>query len=354
MANYDSGIRIALTNETYRIIENDIELFRNNRSKRSKKQGESQPIKYQYKLNAFLNKIFVSMCDGKSIKLNQKRNTKHTTKSFPIKLNSEIIELMRSAKIDLEESAIRTPVTDMSRYYSHFIEEYAKLSQKEREKVFYKDWITQINDCKNNRRLIHVQWWKKNISEALLLPYDVFFSEDVNHYYLVAFSLAKKESEYHYINTLNIPLRRIILFEKSYEYIFNPDISIIFKQKNDISGYSDLIKLTETRISDGELLYISDVRQKVEIQLTEKGLENIRSRGLFIPQNIEISQINDNTYIISFEATWLQTFLYFFKFGQDAVILSPKKYRDRFIESYNNALQEYKKTEDLAIMKTEE
>lgn len=39
MANYDSGIRIALTNETYRIIENDIEFFRNNRSKRSKKPG---------------------------------------------------------------------------------------------------------------------------------------------------------------------------------------------------------------------------------------------------------------------------------------------------------------------------
>jgi len=52
---------------------------------------------------------------------------------------------------------------------------------------------------------------------------------------------------------------------------------------------------------------------------------------------------NDN-YLIHFMATQLQTFMYFFKFGDDAKVLEPLEYRNYFVMKHEKALENYKKT----------
>jgi len=45
--------------------------------------------------------------------------------------------------------------------------------------------------------------------------------------------------------------------------------------------------------------------------------------------------------IFEFNCTQYQIFNYFFPFGEDVEILSPKELRERFIKTYDNALKKY-------------
>ena len=87
-------------------------------------------------------------------------------------------------------------------------------------------------------------------------------------------------------------------------------------------------------------IFLSASRETVEVELTDDGLTYLYSRSVLRPAKIERLPY-PNHHRIRFKATKLHTFMYFFKFGKDAVIISPKSYRNFFITNYKEAVQKY-------------
>ena len=71
--------------------------------------------------------------------------------------------------------------------------------------------------------------------------------------------------------------------------------------------------------------------KEVKVELTPKGFERLYDWANFRPK---FTAYEDEGYI-TFEATFMQTFRYFFKFGKEARITSPQEY----IKDFKNALR---------------
>ena len=71
---------------------------------------------------------------------------------------------------------------------------------------------------------------------------------------------------------------------------------------------------------------------------TQKGKQSYQSRLYSRPEKIE-SLSTDDIYV--FDCTQQQIFNYFFSFGADAEVISPESLRNRFLNTYENALKSY-------------
>ena len=319
----ESGIYISLKQEYYRVIENDINLFRTN--------SHASENRYKFTSGKFLNNIFLNMYDGRKFDSNSvKRTRKMGAKGFNIKINGEIVSMMEQAGLNAEFNYS----ADFAAYYVQFIEEYCKFPLNEREKIFYKQIISKIEDEICLKSVLKIQ--KNDGNYADILPYAVKQSDELNRNYLTGFSLRKKGVKYIYNKTICIPLIKILSFQR----IERIDIKkqIFFKEDSDIQNYNDMKKYIEKRfVSDG-ILYLSDELRDVSVRLSDIGIEMLYSRVQYRP-HYEFDGTDKN--IIHFKATRLQTFMYFFKFGEKAEILKPDAYREYFILQYKQALKIY-------------
>ena len=113
----ESGIYISLKQEYYRVIENDINLFRTN--------SHASENRYKFTIGKFLNNIFLNMYDGRKFDSNSvKRTRKMGAKGFNIKINREIVSMMEQAGLNAEFNYS----ADFAAYYVQFIEEYCRIS----------------------------------------------------------------------------------------------------------------------------------------------------------------------------------------------------------------------------------
>ena len=78
---------------------------------------------------------------------------------------------------------------------------------------------------------------------------------------------------------------------------------------------------------------------EIEVIFTAKGLE-LFERQLYLRPTV-YTKIGQNRYL--FHCTEMQAIHYFFKFGRDAQIVTPKHLRERFISYYREALAAYEK-----------
>lgn len=327
-------MRVALKTDVYERILNDIALFKNN--------GQNGEEGYSFKINAFLNRVFLNMCGGERVALENSRNKRGTTVGITVKTNKSIDALFSRAGIDIYTRADDTNAVSAPKYYAYHIEAYAQKGQAERERIFYRDMMDDFEDCASHRRLIGLTWWKnrrESYERENLLPYKLFYSEDTNQTYFIVFLLNPTPEGLVYEKTLTVPLHKILEFRKGVLLPEAPDAPLVFRNEP-FHSQEGLIDYTERRIADGEALFLSAEKEPVEVELTDEGLEHLQARSLFRPRNIErLPPPHDHT--IRFEATMLHTFMYFFKFGGDALVVSPPSYRDFFMEKYREALDKY-------------
>lgn len=355
-----NGMYLSIKEESLNIINNDIELFRSNPN--PKKQ-------FKFSINTFLNRIFLNMCNKESVKkiakeLSENKDTessigtkrkksskgntgskKTSKKGFTIKINNTIINRIESTGIYCKDKEFYAP--DVAKYYKFYIEQYTSLPLTEREKIFYKDFINRFEEVKQLQKIISIKKVTgfqnsntKNISnEIAIYPYKIETSNDNACNYITGFALNGRT----YSNIICIPLHRILLYEKTIFFdekeTIEPDKEIIFKTNSYIKNYSELTSYIQNRLDTDGVLYISGSQQTVRVKLSDKGLEWLYLRPQYKPHNISIDKENPN--IISFQASQLQTFMYFFKFGAEAEILEPTNYRDDFRKRYQAALSVY-------------
>lgn len=322
----ESGIYISLKQEYYRVIENDINLFRTN--------SQASENRYKFTIGKFLNNIFLNMYDGRKFDSNSvKRTRKIGAKGFNIKINGEIVSMMEQAGLNAEFDYS----ADFAAYYVQFIEEYCKFPLNEREKIFYKQIISKFEDEICLKSVLKIQ--KNDGNYADILPYAVKQSDELNRNYLTGFSLIKENDKYIYNKTICIPLIKILSFQRTEK--INTRKQIAFKDDSDIKSYDDMKKYIEKRfVSDG-VLYLSDELRDVSVRLSNTGMEMLYSRTQYKPYFYEANKTDPN--IIHFRATGLQTFMYFFTFGREAEILKPNGYRKLFVKEYRKALEKYSK-----------
>lgn len=322
-----SGMYISLSKEDYAVIENDIELFRTN---------ETAPDnRYKFTVNKFLNNIFVNMFDRRKFDPDSVRRTrKKDAVGFNIKPNKAIIAKTTEAGLDPESDYS----ADFAAYYIQFIEEYCRMTLIDRERVFYKQLIGNLMDDIELKYLLKLT--KNDKWDTYIFPYAVKGSDDVHKCYITGFALRKTESGYIYKKTLCVPLNKILNYQRIEK--INPEKQIFFEENSDIQSYSDMKEYIEYRFRTDGVLYLSDILRDVTVRLSDNGREMLLSRTLYRP----FYQFDENdNYLIHFRATQLQTFMYFFKFGREAEILQPKKYRDFFLQKYKESYLLYSKDE---------
>lgn len=336
MSIKENGLYISLSKEENSIIEGDMKLFRNYSVNKDKN--------YEFTVNKFLNRIFLNLCEGEEVTLQKPQKRKnHTSVSYIIKVNNEIIRKMTMAGIDSDYYP-----ADSSAYYTYFISEYCKNTLTDREKIFYRPLIQEIKDAIELKNLLLIDTNKGR--HSTLLPYVLKTSEENGKHYIAGFLLNEENGQYFYNKLLCVPLQSILFCsEKNHirrgRKIF-PEKDIAFQEKSLVHSYDEMKKYIEERLRSDGILYLSDTLRDVKVRLSTKGMEYLYSRTQYKPVNIHFdSNDNSNKQIIHFQATYLQTFMYFFKFGEEAEILSPFQYRKKFLQKYERAFKLYSNKE---------
>lgn len=332
-----NGMYISLQRKNYKIIENDIQLFRAN--------IEAPDKHYKFTVNKFLNRIFLIMCSGQPIQTTSGKGTRsNRTIGINIKVNNDIINRMTKAGVYVNKNT--TLPGDLAPYYMYFILQYCDLTQTKREALFYQSLIAELNDAVKLNRIIKIH--KNNHSDDVcILPYELKVCEENGFHYITGFVLEPDKSDknsYLYTNLINIPIRSILPYsrEKYFEALgeINPRKQILFRKKSVVRSYQEMIAHMRDRLDSDGVLYLSREPKQVKVRLTDIGMDMLYSRTQYKPDNI--CPDPDDNHIVRFQATRLQTFLYFFKFGAQAEILEPEEYREFFLNEYQNAVMLYK------------
>ena len=136
----ESGMYISLNKESDTIIKNDIELFRTN--------ADAPDNKYKFTVNKFLNNVFVNMYDGRIFDREAVVKTRNKgAKGVNIKPNKTIMEKMEAAGLVINYDPVNDPVSaDFAAFYVQLITEYCQKTRIERERIFYKQLINDLND----------------------------------------------------------------------------------------------------------------------------------------------------------------------------------------------------------------
>ena len=92
------------------------------------------------------------------------------------------------------------------------------------------------------------------------------------------------------------------------------------------------------------IAFLRSKAKQITIRLTKNGMKMYNNILTSRPAFSDSTEEKDG-YLLTFECTEMQIKNYFFKFGKEAEIISPKELRDDFIRGYENAVKHYKSTE---------
>ncbi len=199
------------------------------------------------------------------------------------------------------------------------VEEFVRLSEYEREKIYFKDIIDSINKAKTNNRILEI-----TTGGAVYQVTDYFLTADFEQRYSYLVGYSKNKSD---INQTPKP------------YPFR--ISRIEKVGISPSPYkfdSYKMDILQELINERGASYIAFEPEEIKISLTPKGQKMYEQ---IIAQRPLVNKIDKESGIYTFHCTKLQIEHYFLKFGADAIILEPEDLRKKFQEHYRNALEKY-------------
>ena len=347
---------ISLPKEDYRILENDIALFRSNTYVKD----------FQFSTGMFINRIYLIMEEIlKNKVVDDKKTDKRTSKKIGknIKIRNDVIQKL---KTHFPKGSNPYP-SDMAKRLVSVLQEYCCKTLAEREKIFYRNTVKEIQKAIIGKLIITVR--QNNGNLTTILPYKIVTAEEIGLNYIACFILEKENNRFRFKRLGDIPLRTIIPYNKQEQFRSDyiredgEEISSIIDFPEDgifddglgndnkkygkyepIHNYQEMYEYMVKRLNTDGILYLPAIPQNVRVRLTEDGKQYLTTRTQYRPASWETDE-KDNS-VICFKATWLQTFLYFFKFGAEAEILAPQQYRDNFAKEYQRAYQLYQNNEN--------
>ena len=259
-------------------------------------------------------------------KLVQKAHEYPKGRGEKFRVNRKNIDILRdSDSSDFYDDSIGT-------YMKAVFEEYTSMPPAQREIIFFKDIIDECNIAISQRKKVKISLLGKISDDGThtytpkfyVSPHTIASDKSGNFNYLVGISEEIKEDGT--IGEKRIASFRISRIDK---------ISVM----NSLSGFMSKQKIEEIKkeLRQKTPQYMAGDLSDIEVAFTKKGVESLERQIYLRPTSYE--KIHDNTYV--FHCTELQAFHYFFKFGEDAIILEPQSLREKMKQCYQKACEAY-------------
>jgi hypothetical protein len=209
----------------------------------------------------------------------------------------------------------------VGKYLKGIFEEYASLSFTKRELIYFRGIVDQVELSIKLNVKMYITLDNNRI--FLISPLRIQNDNYANYNYLICEATSMDEPE----KKPSFATFRLSRIKKA--RVLKSKRSTFTSQKK---------KEIEQVIKEKGVQFLSLESNIIKVRLNERGIRKYNSQIYLRPKLIEIE--NDNVFI--FDCTELQIIYYFFKFGEDAVVLSPKRLVDSFRNNYRNALINYK------------
>lgn len=214
----------------------------------------------------------------------------------------------------------------VAKFFKTVIEEYARKPYYEREGIILRKTIEELGLCMEKRRLLRLTL--KDGKHYDVRPYKICHDPDYNYHYLVGMS---KESGTEYDEKISsFRVSKILGIRQLKE----PSGKITKSEANEI----------ELRLKNSGTQFLLSDQETIIVRLTKRGKKEYESRLHLRPNYAELKQVDDDTWLYTFECTPIQAEFYFFKFGADAEVIAPKYLREKFCKKYFEAYHEYDTT----------
>lgn len=208
-------------------------------------------------------------------------------------------------------------------YIRSVIEEYCSLPFIKRERICRKDIYDKVQLACEKKNILKIKAPYCGKDQIFYVyPYKIMPDPFHTQSYLVCYSRKAEDEE-----------NDKIIASFSMARINTPTVlnQTFHLNKQEISD-------VEAKISEYSAAYLVGMPELIMIKLTDKGKQLYKSKLFSRPEKIEEKSTKD---VYAFDCTQLQIFNYFFSFGADAEIISPKDLRDRFKDTYDKAFKLY-------------
>lgn len=374
----EKTIYVSLSIKDHQCIMDDIMIFRCN--------PKDKNGRYRFSYPQFLKRIFWNIHDKTDFveqnRIHRKKAPKNQNCRSIIKINNSITakifekidKLNREKSLGsvfdaadmecIERNGLTTNILRGANYAQIFvlcIEYYCSLSMPEREAIIYRQPIEELQEHIKNHEIITILKNKpvldtkadnyKDESKIMVLPYKIGVTKESNRHYLACFLMKQEENEWYFRNLESVPVKNIIpyYYDNNKEWFrvhqkIKPDRDIHFREPKkeggkSCSSYSEMIGYMESRLALDGYEYLPDSAKQVKVKLTPTGFERLYDWANFRPK----FTADEDKGFITFEATFMQTFRYFFKFGKEARITFPQEYIKDFKKALRNLSYIYEK-----------
>ena len=374
----EKTIYVSLSIKDHQCIMDDIMIFRCN--------PKDKNGRYRFSYPQFLKRIFWNIHDKTDFveqnRIHRKKASKNQNGRSLIKINNAITtkifekieRLYQEKSLDsvfdaadmkcIKNNGLTPNILRGANYAQIFvlcIEYYCSLSMPEREAIIYRQPLEELREHIKNHEIITILKNKpvldtksgnyKDESKIIVLPYKIGVTKESNRHYLACFRMKQEEKGWSYLNLESVPVKNIIpyYYDNNKEWFrvhqkIKPDRDIHFREPKKEGGkfcssYSEMIGYMESRLALDGYEYLPDSAKQVKVKLTPKGFERLYDWANFRPK----FTADEDKGFITFEATFMQTFRYFFKFGKEARITSPKKYIKYFKRALRKLSEIYEK-----------
>ena len=376
--NTEKTIYVSLSSKDHQCIMDDIMIFRCN--------PKDKNGRYRFSYPQFLKRIFWNIHDKTDFveqnRIHRKKASKNQNGRSLIKINNTITtkifekieRLYQEKSLDsvfdaadmkcIKNNGLTPNILRGANYAQIFvlcIEYYCSLSMPEREAIIYRQPLEELQEHIKNHEIITILKNKpvldtksgnyKDEFKIMVLPYKIGVTKESNHHYLACFLMKQEEKGWSYLNLESVPVKNIIpyYYDNNKEWFrvhqkIKPDRDIHFREPKKEGGkfcssYSEMIGYMESRLALDGYEYLPGSANQVKVELTPTGFERLYDWANFRPK----FTADEDKGFITFEATFMQTFRYFFKFGKEARITSPQEYIKDFKKALQNLSKIYEK-----------
>lgn len=237
-------------------------------------------------------------------------------KQFKFSLNVANLEFLSAADSECGEDAY---YSTRGKYIKAVIEEYVRLPYVERERIWFKPYVDQINSALSAKKRLKLVTSNGNVYS--FTPYRLLTDPLSTTNYLVGYGQRHDEPESE---------MRPFSFKLA-------ALQAVKIEKSKPAGISkDQIKQLEQMLSVRGAQFMFGRDAEIRVRLTENGLKRYHR---FLHLRPAVAETHGE--VLTFRCTPAQAEFYFWKFGSDAEILEPKWLRDKFRDMYRSALAVY-------------
>lgn len=216
---------------------------------------------------------------------------------------------------------------------TYILEKFTALPLSEREKIYFRPQYTEITKAIDSKELLLIKICKGK--EFEVKPYALNVDENSMSYYLIGYSRPRYtdtdfELHSHKLSRISMCSSRHKEFSLLYKEIKNA------KEIGEKFGAAYLVP----NLNKNEI-------ENTVVRLTKYGYEGLylkiisRQRPIPLSEPIEVVHNGEKYYELVFDCSQPQIRNYFFSFGKEAEIISPKSLRDNFIKEYKEAYEQY-------------